>query len=144
MNDKTRELIYLNCESYEFFNDRLKKIEEEYFVLLDELLEKLGSLSKLLQPSSVYEPSDIIINKIKSLRNTGHDYITTSIKFEKEMQEMRRLAPDLADVEIEFNTHKSNFLFLRDYLDELEQSLMLQRKMRECITKQLELFKGYE
>ena len=40
---------------------------------------------------------------------------------------MRRLAPDLADVEIEFNTHKSNFLFLRD-----------------CITKQLELFKGYE
>ena len=86
----------------------------------------------------------IIINKIYSLRYAGHDYITTSIKFEMEMEEMRRLAPDLADAEIEFDTHKSNFLFLSDYLDELEQSLMLQTKMRESITKQLELFKGYE
>ena len=143
-HDKIKELICLNCESYEFFNERLQKIEEEYFVLLDELLEALGSLSKLLQPSSIYQPSDKIINKLRSLRNAGHDYITTSIKFEIEMEEMRRLAPDLADVEIEFDTHKSNFKFLRDYLDELEQSLMLQQKMRDCITKQLELFKGYE
>ena len=143
-HDKIKELICLNCESYEFFNERLQKIEEEYFILLDEFLEVIGSFSKLLQPSSVHQPSDIIINKLKSLRNTGHDYITTSIKFEMEMEEMRRLAPDLADAEIEFDTHKSNFLFLSDYLDELEQSLMLQTKMRESITKQLELFKGYE
>jgi len=144
MNDKTRELIHLNCESYEFFNGRLEEVEEEYFILLDELLEALGSLSKLLQPSSTYQPSDIIINKLNKLRNVGHDYISTSVKFEIEMQEMQRLAPDLADIEIEFDTHKSNFLFLSDYLDELEQSLMLQQKMRDCITKQLELFKGYE
>ena len=144
MNDKTRELIYLNCESYEFFNERLQKIEKEYFSLLDELLEDMGSLSKLLDMDSIYKPSDIIINKLNSLRNTGHEYITTSIKFESEMQEMIRLAPDLGDLEIEFDTHKSNFLFVSDYLDELEQSLMLQNKMRDCITKQLELFKGYE
>jgi len=143
-HDKIKELVYLNCESYEFFNDRLKKAEEEYFILLDDFLEEHGSLSKLFQPSSVYQPSDIIINKLRTLRNAGHDYITTSIKFEIEMEEMRRLAPDLADIKIEFDTHKSNFLFLRDYLDELEQSLMLQQKMRDCITKQLELFKGYE
>jgi len=141
MNDKTRELIYLNCESYEFFNERLKGVEEEYFVLLDELLEEL---SHQTFPQIIYEPSDIIINKLNKLRNAGHDYITTSIKFEIEMEEMRRLAPDLADIEIEFDTHKSNLLFLSDFIDELEQSLMLQRKTRGCITKQLELFKGYE
>jgi tetratricopeptide (TPR) repeat protein len=89
---------------------RLQKIEEEYFILLDELLEAHGSLSKLLQPSSAYQPSDIIINKLKSLRNAGHDYITTSIKFEIEMEEMRRLGPDLADVGIEDANLKANAL----------------------------------
>jgi len=144
MKDKTKELILLNCESYEFFNERLGEIEARYFKQLDDLLDDLGSLSKLISPDGAYIPSDIIINKIKTLRNTGHDYITTSVKFEMEMEEMQRLAPDLADIEIEFDTHKSNFLFLSDYLDELEQSLLLQHKMRDCITKQLELFKGYE
>lgn len=144
MKDKTRELILLNCESYEFFNERLNEIEKDFFLALDDLLEDLGNISKLMKPEAVYEPSDIIINKIKTLRNKGHDYITTSMKFESEMQEMIRLAPDMADIEIEFDTHKSNFLFLSDYIDELEQSLMLQNKMRESITKQLELFKGYE
>jgi len=144
MKDKTKELILLNCESYEFFNERLGGIEKDYFSLLDDLLEDMGSLSKLIDPDSLYKPSDIIINKLNRLRNTGHDYITTSIKFESEMQEMIRLAPDLGDLEIEFDTHKSNFLFVSDYLDELEQSLMLQNKMRDCISKQLELFKVYE
>ena len=144
MKDKTKELILLNCESYEFFNERLQGIEGQYFNHLDDLLDDLGNLSRLITPDATHQPSDIIINKIRSLRNTGHDYITTSVKFESEMQEMIRLSPDLADIEIEFDTHKSNFLFLSDYLDELEQSLMLQQKMRDCITKQLELFKGYE
>ncbi len=144
MDEKTKNIILLNCESYEFFNERLNEIEKDYFSLLDDLLEDMGSLSKLIDPDSLYKPSDIIINKLKSLRNTGHDYITTSMKFESEMQEMIRLAPDLGDLEIEFDTHKSNFLFVSDYLDELEQSLMLQNKMRDSISKQLELFKGYE
>ena len=85
MKDKTKELILLNCESYEFFNERLNGIEKDYFSLLDDLLEDMGSLSKLIDPDSLYKPSDIIINKLKSLRNAGHDYITTSIKFEIKM-----------------------------------------------------------
>ena len=144
MNDETRERILLNFESYEFHNEQLHKTEKEYFNRLDDLLEDLGSISRLMEPDSVYKPSDIIINKLKRLRDSGHEYIASSTKFEMEMQELLQHAPDMADLEIEYDTHKTTFLFLSDFIDELEQSLMLQGKMRESITKQLELFKGYE
>ena len=144
MNEETKERILLNCESYEFHNEQLHKTEKEYFNRLDNLLEDLGSISRLMEPESVYKPSDIIINKLKQVRNSGHEYIATSTKFEMEMQELLKHAPDMADLEIEYDTHKTTFLFLSDFMDELEQSLMLQGKMREAITKQLELFKGYE
>ena len=144
MDEKTRELIYLNCETYEFFHKQLNTIEEKYFNLLDELLERLGSFAKLLKEPEAYAGDDIIINKLKAVRKCGDEYITVSAKFESEMQEMVRLAPDLRDSEIEFEGVENRFLFVSDYLDELEQSLMLQRKMRDCIAKQVELFKGFE
>ena len=144
MDKKTRELIYLNCESYEFFHLQLNTIEDKYFNLLDELLERIGSFAKLLKEPEAYAGDDIIINKLKAVRKCGEQYITTSVKFESEMQSMRTLAPDLRDSELEFDGVENRFLFVSDYLDELEQSLLLQYKMRECITKQLELFKGFE
>ena len=144
MDKKTRELIYLNCESYEFFLLQLNTIEDKYFNLLDELLERIGSFAKLLKEPEAYAGDDIIINKLKAVRKCGEQYITTSVKFESEMQSMRTLAPDLRDSELEFDGVENRFLFVSDYLDELEQSLLLQYKMRECITKQLELFKGFE
>ena len=144
MDEKTRELIYLNCESYEFFHTQLNTIEEKYFNLLDELLERLGSFTKLLKEPEAYAGDDIIINKLKAVRKCGNEYLTVSAKFESEMQEMVRLAPDLRDSEIEFEGVENRFLFVSDYLDELEQSLMLQNKMRQCIAKQIELFKGFE
>ena len=144
MDEKTRELIYLNCASYEFFDTQLNTIEEKYFNLLDELLERLGSFTKLLKAPEAYAGDDIIINKLKELRTCGNEYITTSVKFEKEMDEMRNLAPELRDGEIEFEGVENRFLFVSDYLDELEQALLLQYKMRTCIDKQLKLFKGFE
>ena len=143
MDEKTRELIYLNCESYEFFHTQLNTIEEKYFNLLDELLERLDSFTKLLKEPESYVEDDIIINKLKEMRECGDKYITTSVKFENEMQEMRRLAPDLRDSEIEFEGVENRFLFVSDYLDELEMSLVLQYKMRDCITKQIKLFEGF-
>ena len=143
MDEKTRQLIYLNCQSYEFFEKQLDTIEEKYFNLLDELLERIGSFAKLLKQPEAYAGDDIIINKLKAVRECGEQYITTSVKFESEMKEMRTLAPNLDDCEIEFEGVENKFLFVSDYLDELEQSLLLQHKMRECITKQLELFKGF-
>jgi hypothetical protein len=144
MDEKTRELIHLNCETYEFFHIQLNTIEEKYFNLLDELLERLGSFAKLLKEPEAYTGDDIIINKLKAVRKCGNEYLTVSAKFESEMQEMVRLAPDLRDSEIEFEGVENRFLFVSDYLDELEQSLMLQGKMRQCIAKQIELFKGFE
>jgi len=143
MDEKTRELIYLNCESYEFFHTQLNTIEDKYFNLLDEVLERLGSFAKLLKEPEAYAGDEIIINKLKAVRECGEQYITTSVKFESEMQSMRTLAPDLRDSELEFDGVENRFLFVSDYLDELEQSLLLQYKMRECITRQLELFKGF-
>ena len=64
MDEKTRELIYLNCESYEFFHKRLNAIEEKYFVALDGLLERLGSFAELLKKPDAYAGDDIIINKL--------------------------------------------------------------------------------
>ena len=144
MNEKTRELIYLNCQSYEFFERQLNTIEEKYFNLLDDFLERVDSFAKMLKEPEAYAKDDIIINKLKKLRECGAEYITTSVKFEKEMDEMRTLAPDLRDSEIEFDGVDNRFLFVSDYLDELEQALLLQYKMRDCIEKQLKLFKGFE
>ena len=147
MDKKTRELIYLNCESYEFFHAQLNTIEEKYFNLLDELLERLGSSAELLEQPEAYAGDDIIINKLKSVRECGGQYITTSVKFESEMQRMQTLALDFVkedgDIEIEFEGVENKFLFVSDYLDEVEQALLLQYKMRECITKQIKLFKGF-
>ena len=148
MDEKTRELILLNCESYEFFHKQLNTIEEKYFNLLDDLLERIGSFAEMLKEPEAYARDDIIINKLKAVRECGGQYITTSVKFESEMQSMDTLALQFVkgdgDVEIEFEGVENKFLFMSDYLDEIEQSLMLQRKMRDCITKQLELFKGFE
>ena len=60
------------------------------------------------------------------------------------MQEMRRLAPDLRDSDIQFEGVGNRFHFISDYLEELEQSLLLQYKTREAIETQLKLFKGFE
>jgi hypothetical protein len=144
MDEKTRELIYLNCESYEFFHKQLNTLEEKYFNLLDDLLERIGSFANMMKEPEAYARDDIIINKLKAVRKCGEQYITTSAKFESEMQDMRTLAPDLRDSEIEFEGVENRFLFVSDYLDELEQALLLQYKMRECIDKQLRLFKGFE
>ena len=144
MDEKTRELILLNCESYEFFHKQLNTIEEKYFNLLDDLLERIESFAKMLKEPEAYARDDIIINKLKKLRECGAKYISTSVKFEKEMSEMRYLAPSLRDSEIEFDGVENRFLFVSDYVEELEQSLLLQYKMRECIDKQLKLFKGFE
>jgi hypothetical protein len=143
MDEKTRELIHLNCESYEFFNKQLESIEKKYFLLLDDVFEQHDTLSQAMKERH-YVHDGIFINKLKKLRQCGTEYINASIKFEMEMQEMRRLAPDLRDSEIEFEGVENRFLFVSDYLDELEQALVLQYKMRECIEKQLKLFKGME
>jgi hypothetical protein len=143
MNEKTKQLILLNCESYEFFSEQLGSIEKKYFLLLEGVFNEHDTLSQAMKERH-YVHDGIFINKLKKLRECGTKYITTSIKFEKEMKEMRRLAPDLRDGEIEFEGVENKFLFMSDYLDELEQAVLLQYKMRECIEKQLKLFKGIE
>tara|TARA_Y100000310_G_scaffold329170_1_gene398519 strand:- start:597 stop:1046 length:450 start_codon:yes stop_codon:yes gene_type:complete len=143
-DDKVKELIYLNCKSYEFFQEQLDSAEKDFFVLLEDLLDTIGSFTNVMMEPEVYIGDEIFLNKLKNFRNAGEKYIAVSIKFEKEMQEMERLAPNLRDSEIEFTGVDNRFLFISDYIDELEQALILQSKMRESIEKQLRLFKSFE
>ena len=144
MNQETKELVLLNCQSYEFHQKELSRLEADYFESLEQLLSVAGNFTDMMLSPKDYMDDDIIINKLKDLQHTGIKYINTSIKFEKEMKQMRTLAPELRDSEIEFEGIENRFLFISDYIDELEQSLLLQYKMRDCITKQLKLFKGFE
>ena len=142
--DKIRELICLNCESYEFFKEELQALESGYFDSLEQLLAVAGNFTDMMLTPDAYMDDKVIIKKLENLRASGEQYIAVSIKFEKEMQEMRRLAPDLRDSDIEFDGVKNRFHFISDYLDELEQSLLLQYKTREVIETQGKLFKGFE
>ena len=143
-DDKIKELICFNCESYEFFKKELAALEARYFDSLEQVLAVAGNFTDMMLSPNDYMDDKIIMNKLKNLRNCGEQYIAISIKFEKEMQEMRRLAPDLRDSDIQFEGVGNRFHFISDYLEELEQSLLLQYKTREAIETQLKLFKGFE
>jgi len=144
MDEKTKNIILLNCESYEFFKTELLSVEQEYFDALEELLAVAGNFTDMILEPKDYSDDPIIITKLKTARSWGEKYINISMKFESEMQDMVRLAPELRDSEIEFEGVKDRFLFVSDYIDELEQTLLLQYKMRDCIERQLKLFKGFE
>jgi len=143
-HDRIKELICLNCESYEFFQKELMTLEAGYFDSLEQLLAVAGNFTDMMLTPDAYMDDKVIIKKLENLRASGEQYIAVSIKFEKEMQEMRRLAPDLRDSDIEFDGVKNRFHFISDYLEELEQSLLLQYKTREVIETQVKLFKGFE
>ena len=143
-HDRIKELICLNCESYEFFQKELMALEAGYFDSLEQLLAVAGNFTDMMLTPDAYMDDKVIIKKLENLRASGEQYIAVSIKFEKEMQEMRRLAPDLRDSDIEFDGVKNRFHFISDYLEELEQSLLLQYKTREVIETHLKLFKGFE
>lgn len=143
MDKKTKELIYMNCESFEFFQMQLVKIEKEYFQLLDDAMESVGDIIELLKKVESCTLDENIIKKMKALKECGDKYVTTSIKFEKETEKMKNLAPCLANSELEFEGVENKFLFVSDYIEELEQTLLLQHKLRSHIEKQLKLFKAF-
>lgn len=143
-HDRIKELICLNCESYDFFKKELMALEAGYFDSLEQLLAIAGNFTDMMLTPDAYMDDKVIIKKLENLRASGEKYIAVSVKFEKEMQEMRRLAPDLRDSDIEFDGVKNRFNFISDYLEELEQSLLLQHKTREVIETHLKLFKGFE
>lgn len=119
-------------------------LEAGYFDSLEQLLAIAGNFTDMMLTPDAYMDDKVIIKKLENLRASGEKYIAVSVKFEKEMQEMRRLAPDLRDSDIEFDGVKNRFNFISDYLEELEQSLLLQHKTREVIETHLKLFKGFE
>ena len=143
-HDRIKELICLNCESYDFFKKELTTLEAGYFDSLEQLLAVAGNFTDMMLSPDAYMDDKVIIKKLGDLRASGEKYIAVSIKFENEMQEMRRLAPDLRDSDIEFDGVKNRFHFISDYLEELEQSLLLQYKTLEVIETHLKLFKGFE
>ena len=119
-------------------------MEVGYFDSLEQLLAVAGNFTDMMLSPDAYMDDKVIIKKLENLRASGEQYIAVSIKFEKEMQEMRRLAPDLRDSDIQFEGVGNRFHFISDYLEELEQSLLLQYKTREVIETQVKLFKGFE
>ena len=143
-HDKINELIFLNCKSYEFFEKELMALEAEYFDSLEKLLGVVGNITDMMLTPHAYMDDKVIVKKLDNLRTSGEKYIAVSIKFENEMQEMRRLAPDLRDSDVEFDGVQNRFHFISDYLEELEQSLLLQYKTREVVETHLKLFKGFE
>ena len=56
----------------------------------------------------------INLNKIKKLVEHGETYLNTSYKFEKEIETLLKLAPNLVTGEIQFETSK--FAFIRKYI----------------------------
>ena len=136
-HDKINELIFVNCKSYEFFEKELTALAAEYFDSLEKLLVIVGNITDMMLTPDAYTDDKVIIKKLENLRASGEKYIAVSIKFEKEMQEMRRLAPDLRDSDVEFDGVQNRFHFISDYLEEVEQSLLLQYKTREAIETQL-------
>lgn len=140
MKEETKETILLNCKSYEFFSDQLFVLEKSYFHLLDDLMGGVDNMIFALKHPEKYYNDKVFLRKVDKLSVCGQKYLTISFKFEKEMQTMIDLAPELRDLELGFNGKKISFLFISDYMDELDQAILLQSKMRSCIEKQLKLF----
>lgn len=140
MKKETKETILLNCKSYEFFSEQLFVLEKKYFKLLDGLMVGVDNMLHAVKHPEEYRNDKVFLSKIDEMTDCGQKYLTISFKFEKEMQTMMDLAPELRTLELGFNGRKSSFLFISDYMDELDQAILLQSKMRSCVEKQIKLF----
>ena len=65
MDEKTKNIILLNCESYEFFKTELLSVEQEYFDALEELLAVAGNFTDMILEPKDYSDDPIIITKLK-------------------------------------------------------------------------------
>ena len=137
----------MNCESFEFFRLQIHKMEKQYLGLLEESSQEIdeamrkGNLSSDGANWSGVDSSkpQINLNKIKKIIGVGETYLNTSYKFEKEIETLLKLAPNLVVQEVQFETSK--FTFIKEYINEIKKSLSLQIQARENIERQVRLFR---
>ena len=146
MNEETKELIKMNCKSFEFYKNEIEELEKQYFDSLDEAAKEVDEVEALMDKEIEAEENGdslhhrINFNKLKIAADKGQRYLSASIKFEKEMKTMIDLSPNLMDEEIEYDGHHSKFLLVSDLTEELEQTIRLQQGIRKTISTQLKMF----
>ena len=139
MNEETKELIKMNCKSFEFYKNEIEELEKQYFDSLDEANKEVDVVEALMENGDSLHHR-INFNKLKIAAEKGQKYLSASIKFEKEMKTMIDLSPNLMDEEIEYDGYHSKFLLVSDLTEELEQTIRLQQGIRKTISTQLKMF----
>jgi len=48
MNEETKELIKMNCKSFEFYKNEIEELEKQYFDSLDEASKEVDEVEALM------------------------------------------------------------------------------------------------
>lgn len=142
MDKKTKDLLILNYDSFNFHEANLTKIEIGYNNLVRKLLNNEPNFFKFLKKAYNERQAKEVQSKIEEIGRQAEKYVAASVKYEKEMLIMRDNLPLLEEDEAELRGIYEKFVFLSDYLKNLNDSIKTGRLMRELVVKQSNVFQN--
>ena len=73
MNEETKELIKMNCKSFEFYKNEIEELEKQYFDSLDEAAKEVDILDEVCEDCT----DEVMLGKIKDviLQNELHPVV---------------------------------------------------------------------
>jgi hypothetical protein len=153
MNEKIKNQMLLNAESYEFFLEKTREIEKQFFSMaasctteMERVVDELEELG--VKPNTAqYDLSisrRINLNIFSETVNEGQKYLTISKKFIDELEMMKDLAPNILELSSDELgiEHTSVEEFVDDYTDNINKSQDMQRKVDILILNELKMLKN--
>ena len=147
MNDKIKNQMLLNSESYQFFLNETRKAERKFFkysALCGIEMERVSEDFEEQTANGLFE-KDINLHRINlnifsEAINQGKKFITSSNKFVTELQMMRKLSVNVMDDALDFGNDRVDFL--EKYIESIDKSIEMQDTVSELISNEIEMLQG--
>ena len=142
MNEKMKNQMLLNSDSYEFFLKQTREAERNFFQQSEKCIKNIHDVSDDAEDKAS-SGSAININKFKKAREAGEQFLVMSKKFMTEMEMMKKLSQNIFDSDLDV-PEAERFELFENYNESIDKSIDLQKKVTELIMIEMETLYGFE
>ena len=143
MNEKIKNQMLLNSDSYEFFLKETRTAERNFFDLSEKCIKHIHMESEMAEAEGRLTGGRINIKKFRKAREAGEQFLTISKKFITEMEMMKKLSQNIFDSDLDM-PESERFELFENYNESIDKSIRLQKKVTELIRMEMNTLHTFE
>lgn len=143
MNEKIKNQMLINSDSYEFFLKKTRAAERNFFKHSENCINHINQASEAAEDEGGSPHSRINIKNFKKAREAGEQFLVISKKFVAEMEMMKKLSENIFDEDLNMPEMERIELF-ENYNQSISKSIELQKNVTQLIVMEMESFEAFE